>query len=117
MDLAVVSSMGNRTSTCLMYGSFHDKNNFFFINFAFKCRLVIETHTIVLMQASNQANLLASAIDHVTNTTNFSENCTSNSFFFLKTKRDMLFNFCIWHKKGVSGKHPIHENNKFVCFH
>ena len=27
----------------------------------------------------------------------------------------MFFNFC--HKKGVSGKHPIRENNIYVCFH
>ena len=92
------------------------KTIFFSLNFAFKCRLVIETHTIVLMQASNQANLLASAIDHVSNTTNFTENCTSNSFFFLKTKRDMLFNFCIWHKKGVSGNIPFMKTINLYVF-
>ena len=34
-DLTIVSAMENRTSTCLMYNSSHDKNNYPFIEFCF----------------------------------------------------------------------------------
>ena len=63
------------------------------LNFAFECRLVNDTHMIALMQAGKQANQLTSL------------------------KRDVLFNFCVCHKKGASGKHPTHENNTCLCFH
>ena len=60
------------------------------LNFAFKLLwLVNETRTIGLMQADKQANQLASA-------TKF---------------------FCVCHKNGVLGKHPIRENNTYLCFH
>ena len=36
IDLTIVSSRGNRTSTCLMHDNSHDKNNYRFIDFAFK---------------------------------------------------------------------------------
>ena len=66
------------------------------LNFAFKwLRLVNETHTIRLVQAGKQANQLACTVDHT-------------------GKQKFLF---ICHKKGVLGKHPIHENNTYVCFH
>ena len=32
-------------------------------------------------------------------------------FFFSRLKRDVFFNFCVCHKKRVSGKHSIRENN------
>ena len=35
IDLAIVSSVGNRTSTCLMYDSYHDKINCCFIELCF----------------------------------------------------------------------------------
>ena len=34
-DLTIVSSMGNRTSTCLMYDSSHDKIHYRFIELSF----------------------------------------------------------------------------------
>ena len=35
MDLTIDSSMGNRTLTCLVYGSSYDKNNYCVIEFCF----------------------------------------------------------------------------------
>ena len=35
IDLTIVSSMGNRTSTCLMYDSCDDKNNNRFVELCF----------------------------------------------------------------------------------
>ena len=89
------------------------------LNFAFKCRLVNQICAIALVQAGTQVNQLASAIDCAGNITNFTKNCTSKSFFFFsRFKRDVSFNFCVCHKKGVSGIHPIPENNTYyVCFH
>ena len=58
------------------------------LNVAFKwVSLVSETHTIGLEQAGKQANQLASAIDRAGNITNFTANCASESFFFLKTQK------------------------------
>ena len=81
------------------------------LTFAFKCRLVNETHAIVLVHAGTQANRLAITID-----------CTCNKFyqkshhqkflFFSRLKRDVLFNF-VCHKK-LSEKHPIHKNNTYI---
>ena len=51
------------------------------LNFAFNCRLVNETCTIMLMQAGTQANQLASVIGCAGNITNFTKNCASKSFF------------------------------------
>ena len=60
------------------------------LNFTFKCRLVNEKSAIG-MQASTQANQLASAIDRAGNITNFTENGASKSFlFFLKTQKKSL---------------------------
>ena len=89
------------------------------LNFSFKCRLVNETRAIVLVQTGTQANRLNSVIDHAGNKTNFTENRSSkSSFFFLRLKRDVFFNSCVCHRKSVSGKHPIRENNTYyVCFH
>ena len=88
------------------------------LNFAFKCSLVNETCTIVLVQAGMQANQLTSAIDCAGNITSFTESHTGKRFFFSRLKRDMLFNFCVYHKKGVSRRYPICENNTYcVCFH
>ena len=56
------------------------------LNFAFKCRLVNETLTIALVQASKQANQLANVIDHVGNIINLTENCASKSFFSQDSK-------------------------------
>ena len=107
--------MGNRTSTCLMYDSSHDKI-MVLLNFAFKCSLVNETSTTALVQAGTQANQLASATDHTGKHSKFHQKSHKQRFlFFLKTQRR---HFCVCHKKGVSGKHPIHENNTYyVCFH
>ena len=62
-------------------------------------RLVTETCTIVLMQAGMQANQFASAIDCAGNITNFTENCAEKFLFFSRLKRNLLFNFCVCHKK------------------
>ena len=35
IDLIIVPLLGNRTSTCLMYNSSHDKNNYRFIELCF----------------------------------------------------------------------------------
>ena len=88
------------------------------LNLAFECRLVNKTCAIALMQASTQANHLARSIDRAGNITNFTENHASKFFFFSILKRDVFFNFCACHKKGVSAKHPIRETNTYyVCFH
>ena len=47
------------------------------LNFAFKCRLVNETHTIALVQTGTQANQLAGTIDHAGNIINSTENRVS----------------------------------------
>ena len=108
--------MGNITSTCTIAPMI--KAITVFLNFAFKYSLVSETRAIALMQAGMQANQLASVIDCAGSITNFTENRASKSFFFSRLKRNVFFNFCVCHKKGVSGKHPIHENNTYyVCFH
>ena len=69
------------------------------------------------MQAGIQANQLASTIDHASNITNLPK-ITQASFFFSQDSRDMFFNFCVCHKKGVSEKQDICETNTYyVCFH
>ena len=57
------------------------------LNFAFKCSLVNETCTILLVQAGMQANQLTSAIDCAGNITNFTESHTGKRFFLLKTQK------------------------------
>ena len=57
------------------------------LNFTFKCRLVNETRAIG-MEASTQANQLASAIDRAGNITNFTENGASKSFFFSQDSKE-----------------------------
>ena len=81
------------------------------LNFAFKCSLVNETSAASLVQAGNQANQLASVIDCTGNITHFTESCISKFLFFWRLKRDVFFNFCVCHKKDVSGKHHICEQN------
>ena len=71
------------------------------LNFAFKCSLVNETCTIALEQADTQANQLASVLNHTGNITNFTK------------ITHIFFNFCVCHIKGVSGKHPICDNNTY----
>ena len=76
----------------------------FLLNFAFfKVRLVIETSAIVLVQAGVQTNQLASTIYHRGNITDF-----------LKTQKRHVLIFCVCHKKGILGKHPICENNTYI---
>ena len=58
------------------------------LNFAFKCRLVNETCAFAIVQASTQANQLASAIDRAGNITNFTENGASKSFFFSQDSKE-----------------------------
>ena len=61
------------------------------LNFAFKCRLVNETHTIAIVQVGMQPNQLASMTDCTGNITNFTKNGASKNSFFLKTqKRSVL---------------------------
>ena len=71
---------------------------------------------IALVQVSTPENQSASAIDHAGYITNFTENRASKSFFSWRLKRDAFFNFCVCHKKGVSGKHPIHKTNTYYIF-
>ena len=82
--------MGNRTSTCLMYDSSHDKM-MVLLNFAFKCSLVNETSTTALVQAGTQANQLASATDHTGNIASFTKNRTSKGFFFFSRLKGDIF--------------------------
>ena len=84
------------------------------LNVAFKCRLVRHTRSIAFVQAGTQANQLASVIDRAGNITNFTENRASKFLFFSRLERDVFFNFPVCHKKAVSGKHPIRENNMYV---
>ena len=86
------------------------------LNLAFKCRLVNETSQIALTQAGKQANHLTSAIGRAGNIAKFTENRTSKNFFFSRFKRDLFFNFCVYHKKVVSRKHPIRETNTYYWF-
>ena len=57
------------------------------LNFTFKCNIANETSAIALVQAGTQANQLVSATDRTGNTTNFTKNRASQSFFFLKTQK------------------------------
>ena len=72
------------------------------------------TGTIGLMQVGKQANQLASAIDRAGNI-NFTEHCASKSVFFSQDSKETCSLIFVCHKKGVSGKHSIRENN-FLCF-
>ena len=76
------------------------------MNFAFKCRLVNETLTIALVQASKQANELASAIDRVGNI-NLTENCASKSFFSQNSKETCSLIFVSAIKKVYQGNIPF----------
>ena len=106
--------MENRTSTCLMHDSSPDEINYRLIELCLKYRLVNEICAISHVQPVMQANQLAIAIDRTGNKTNFTENCASKGFFFFsRLKRDVFFNFCVCHKKGVSVKHTIHANNTY----
>ena len=87
------------------------------LNFAFKGRLVNETCVITVVPAGTQANRLASTINHAGNITNFTENGASKSLFFSQDSKETCSLIFVCHKKGVSGKHPIRENNTYVCFH
>ena len=83
IDLTIVSSIGNRTSTCLMYNSSHDKI-IVVLTFAFKCRFVNE---ITLMQPGMQANQLASTINCAGNNKFYRKSCKQRFLFFLKTQK------------------------------
>ena len=75
------------------------------LNFTFKCRLVNEKSAIG-MQASTQANQLASAIDRAGNITNFTENG-------LNTYVILVVFYCVYWKR-------IFKNQRvgfFVSFH
>ena len=65
------------------------KTDIALLNFPFKCRLVNEIRTSVLVHASKQANQLTSAIDCVENIflTNFTESCEAKKIFFFKTQK------------------------------
>ena len=105
IDLAIVSSMGNRTSTCLLYNNCMIKLIIVLSNFTFKCRLVNETHAIALVQAGSQANQLASAIDRIGSMTNFTKNHASKSFFFSQDSKEtcpLIF---------VSAIKKVHQSN------
>ena len=70
------------------------------------CRLVNETCMIALVQAGMQANQFASVTDRAGNITNFTENRTGKSFFFLKTQKRFVtyLIFVSVIRKGISGK-------------
>ena len=81
-------------------------------------RLVNETCAITLLQAGMQANTFASGIDCTGDITSFTKNCTSKSFFFSQGSKDTFYLiFVPVIRRGISGKHPICENNTYVCFH
>ena len=83
-----------------------------------QCRLVNETCTIALVQAGMQANQFASAINLAGNITNFTKNRAGKSFIFSQdSKETCSLIFVLVIRKGISGKHPIHKNNSYVCFH
>ena len=72
----------------------------------------------MLMQAGTRVNQFANVIDHAGNITHFVGNRGGKSFFFSqdsKETRYLIFVSVI--RKGISGKHPIRENNTYVCFH
>ena len=83
-----------------------------------KNRLVNETRAVALVQAGTQANQFASSIDCAGNITNFTKSRTGKSFFFsLDSKETCYLIFVSAIRKGISGKHPIRENNTYVRFH
>ena len=95
--VTIVSSMGNKTSTCLMYDSSHNQNNIVSLSFAFKFRLN-EARAIALVQAGTQADKFVSAIDCAGNIANFTKNLTRKSFFFSQDSKEMcslIFAFVI----------------------
>ena len=100
IDLTTVSSVGNRTSTCLMCDSSLIKTVIVLLNFAFKCRILNETSAIALVQTGMQANQLARVIDYAGNITNFTENCA-------RLKRDVFFNFVFVIKKVYQENIPF----------
>ena len=70
------------------------------------------------MQAGTQANQFASAIDSAGNITNFTENRAGKSFFFSQDSKEICYLIFVSDiRKGISGKHPICENNTYECFH
>ena len=93
------------------------KTNIVLLDFTFKCRAVNETRAIVLVQACTQANNLATQLIAQATSQILPKITEANISFFPGLKRDVFFNFCVCHKKVVSGKHPIRENNTHVCFH
>ena len=65
-----------------------------------------------------QANQFANVIDRAGNITNFVGNHGGKILSFSqdsKETRYLIFVSVI--RKGISGKHPIRENNTYVCFH
>ena len=80
--------------------------------------LVNETRAIALVQAGTQANQFASAIDSAGNITNFTENRAGKNFFFSQDSKEICYLIFVSDiRKGISGKHPICENNTYECFH
>ena len=81
-------------------------------------RLVNETRAIALVQASTQANQFARAIDRAGNIINFTEIHAGKSFIFCQDLKETCSLISVsLIRKGISGKHPICENNTYVCFH
>ena len=65
-----------------------------------------------------QANQFASVIHRAGNITHFTENRAGKSFFLSRLKKGTcLLIFVSVIRKSISGKHPICENNTYVCFH
>ena len=78
------------------------------LNFAFKFRLVNETHAIAIVQTGRQANQLASAIDHAGKITNFTKNGASKSFFFCQdSKEKCSLIFCVCYEKVYQENIPL----------
>ena len=119
MDLNIVSSMGKRTSTCLMYCSSYDKFNVYFIELCFYVTQPCQWDPHDRARTGWQASKSIGQRDwsRMQHNKFYRKLCKQTFLFFSRLKRDVFFNFCVWHKKGVLWKHPIRENNTYVCFH
>ena len=81
-------------------------------------KLVNETCAITLAQAGTQANQFTSTINRIGNITNFTKNRAGRSFIFSQDSKETCSLILVSAiRKGISGKHPIHKNNTYVCFH
>ena len=81
-------------------------------------RLVNETCTVAFLQAGKQVNQFASTIDHAGSTTFYRKLHQQKLLFYLILLKETcyLIFVCVI-RKGISGKHPIFENNRYICFH